>query len=197
MQISAETTQKKTILKPKHEQVVINYIENGGNKVKAYRDAGYSPNGADGASQRLFQRPDIRARIREIESETRTILAEKFNVTRDRILAERARIAFFRTDMLYHPDGTLKKPEEWGEDVAAVISSVKVREVFEFDNGKKVKVGDVVEVRTHSKTACLEALEKIEGMYEKDNEQRRPYEQLSDDELVAKVREMEKKIRVN
>lgn len=189
--------QQKTILKPKHELVVCNYVENGGNKTKAYKDAGYSPNGADGASQRLFARADVKARIKELEAETRAIIADKFNITRERIMAERARIAFFRTDMLYSADGTLKKPEEWGDDVAAVISSVKVREVFEFDNGKRKKVGDVVEVRTHSKTACLEALEKIEGMYEKDNEQKRPLEQLTDEELMARAKELAERVKAH
>jgi phage terminase small subunit len=193
--VSETTSENITLLKPKHELACRKYVTNGGNKSQAYRDAGYSAKGAGGASQRLFARPDIKARIRELEADMRGEIEVDYGVTKDRLLAERARIAFFRTDMLYNADGTLKKPAEWGENVASVISSVKVFEKYTGTGNERKKVGEVVEVRTHSKTDCLLALEKIQGMYEMDNKQRNPYADMSTDELAKQIAEKEEKLK--
>jgi phage terminase small subunit len=179
-------------LSTKHRLFCEDYALNG-NASQAYIAAGYSKSGARQSALRLLTKPYIREYVEHLLAEIRKELEEKYNVTRDRILKERARIAFFRSDMLYKPDGTLKAPNEWGEDVSAVISNVKIKEIYEGYGKERTKKGEVIEVRTHSKNDCLQALERIEGMYEADNVQRNPYSNLTDAELEAKIAAAEAK----
>jgi phage terminase small subunit len=51
---------------------------------------------------------------------------EKNGVTRERVIAELERLAFFDSGKLFNPDGTLKKVPEMDMDTRSVIQGIKI-----------------------------------------------------------------------
>ena len=181
---------KKNKLKAKWKLFADEYLIDH-NATRSYIAAGYSKIGASQSGARLLRNASISEYIKVAESAMFEKLSSKYDVTAERIMKERARIAFFKTSDLYDNDGNLINPKDWTDDVAAVISSVKVRNIQGEDGSKAVM--DVTEIKTHSKDSSLQALEKISGMYEKDNSQKareRDFEKLSDSELDKEIANM-------
>lgn len=167
-------------LNAKHERFCKEYVIDR-NATQAYIRCGYSSKGAGASGARLVKNAKVAARIAELESEVLTNLTNKHEITQERILLERARIAFFNIKELYDVKGAMKKPLAWSDDLGAVITSVKMYD------------GKISEVKICSKENSLTALEKIHGLYEKDNEQKNPFSNLSNEELEKEIEEMEKK----
>lgn len=167
-------------LSAKHERFCKEYVIDH-NATQAYIRCGYGSKSAGTSCARLLKNAKIIARIEELESEVLKKLASKHEITQERILLERARIAFFNAADIYDEVGKIKAPSDWGEDLGAVITSVKET------------LGAVTEVKLCSKENSLTALEKIHGLYEKDNEQKNPFSNLSNEELEKEIEEMEKK----
>lgn len=72
-------------LQPKQEAFAVNVVKNGGDKVKARKDAGYSM-GMSAASQgvdadTLYNHPKISLRIAELQSVADKIANEKFSIS--------------------------------------------------------------------------------------------------------------------
>jgi len=169
-----------TNLKPKHDKFCREYVIDN-NATQAYIRAGYSSSGAGQSAKKLLSNPKIAARVKFLEDEMVKKLSEKHEVTKEKILLERARIAFFKADELYDENGSIKSPKDWGDDIGAIVSGLKVTEIFEgYGKGRK-KIGQTTEVKICNKDGSLAALEKMHGMYGKDNEQQRPYQHLSEE----------------
>ncbi len=177
----------KRRLSPRQTRFCEEFILNPKNATQAYISAGYSGNGAGQSATKLLKNTNIQRYLKKLQAD----IDMKYQITRERILKERARIAFFDIRGLYHKDGTIKVPEEWDGDISAVVSSFKVKE--RKAEGEHISSSRVLEVKLHSKDSSLQALEKIEGFYEKDNSQKRPYEDLSDEELERRIAELERK----
>ena len=167
-------------LKPKYEKFCREYVIDN-NATQAYIRAGYSSSGAGQSAKKLLSNPKIATRVKFLGDEIVRKLSEKHEITQEKILLERARIAFFNAKEVYHADGTVKAPAEWSDDIGAVISGIKA-------SGK-----DTIEVKICSKDGSLAALEKMHGMYKEDNEQRNPHGKLTDDELDKQITELEEK----
>lgn len=128
------------------------------NATRAAISAGYSVDTARSIGSENLSKPDIQARIQEI----RRIDAERLNLTRERILSEYAKIAFFDIRKIYDENGTLKPMTEIPDDEAAVIGGVK-RSVTTFgdeDNGGE-KI--TLEVKVWEKTKALDSLCRMLG----------------------------------
>lgn len=162
---------EKFKLSPKRKRFCEEYVIDH-NGTQAYIRAGYSKNGAGQSAKTLLKNTEVQRYVAHLEGEITAKLAEKYLVTRERILKERARIAFFQADQMYDADGALKPPKKWGEDLAACISSVKTREIYAGGEGEKKKIGEISEIKLHTKEGSLTALEKIMGMYEEHNKQK-------------------------
>ncbi|WP_163340226.1 terminase small subunit [Desulfopila sp. IMCC35008] len=182
-----QKTGKAIKLSSKREKFCREYIIDH-NATQAYIRAGYSENGASQGSERLLRIVEVNRRIEELQAEENEKLSDKYRITRERIMRERGRIAFFDFRDLYDAGGNLKQPHEWDDDTAACVSSVKFH-VSREGNGYGNRP-EVAEVRLWNKDASLSALEKIEGMYAKDNEQLNPYRNLTREELNAKLEEI-------
>lgn len=171
-----------TLLNPKHERFA-QHLAKGKPAAEAYRLAGFADN-RSGAS-RLQHDDDIEQRVaeivalgREIEHQATVRAADKLGVTRERIMAELAKVAFgdIRKVVTWHgsqieeednPDGgdtlvirhtysnavILVSSEHINDDTAGAISSVKQNST------------GGIEVKQHDKMKALELLGKELGMF--------------------------------
>jgi phage terminase small subunit len=141
------------------------------NATKAALAAGFSAKSAHAQGIQLLKSPLIKAKLDELRAEA----ANKFQITRDRVLKEFARIAFADIREFYDENGRLKSVAELGEDAAAVLASVEVDELFAANlGGGMIQVGETKKVKLHNKLAALEALGKHLGLFEADNKQKQP-----------------------
>lgn len=136
------------------------------NATKAAIDAGYSETGAATEGWRLLRNADIQNRIEEIRKD----MGGKFNVTRERIAQELARIGFFDIRQLYTIDGSLKPLNDLTEDDVAAIGGIEVYEEMlkSDDPDEKIAIGVTKKIKVWDKTKALEALNKLMGYNEPD-----------------------------
>ncbi|HVW50821.1 MAG TPA: terminase small subunit [Trinickia sp.] len=132
----------------KQERFVAEYLLDLNAKQAAIR-AGYSAKTAEQQAYRLMANAHIQVAIAAKNAEHLT----KLDVTIDRVLKERARLAFFDPRKLFDEKGKPIPIHELDEDTAAIVAG------FEYggDGVAKVKLAD--------KNASLTALEKHLGMY--------------------------------
>ena len=125
------------------------YLSNGENKTKAAIEAGFSERSAHTQGCMLFKHPEVQALIAQHQSK----VISELDITVERILKERARLAFFNARKLFDDKGRIKRVDELDEDTAAAIAGLEVDE-----NGylKKLRLAD--------KNASLTALEKFKGL---------------------------------
>lgn len=136
------------------------------NAAKAARLAGYSPHTAREIGYENLTKPHIQQRI----SELRKVSGHNYNITRERIAQELARIAFSDTRKLYDDFGGLLPPHEWPDDIAAVISGVETSELFDGYGEDRKQVGNVKKVKTWEKTKAIAELNRMMGFYEPDKQ---------------------------
>lgn len=109
---------------PKQEAFVREYLIDL-NATQAAIRAGYSEKTAFQIGYENLTKPEIAEAIAEAQKER----AERTAITADRVLQEIARIAFFDMRKLYREDGSLKAPQEWDDDTAAVLAGLDVVEM--------------------------------------------------------------------
>ena len=121
------------------------------NATQAAIRAGYSAKTAASQGERLLRNVEVRQAV----DAGLNRLATKTGVTAERVLRERARLAFADPQKTMHEDGRMKLPHELDEDTAAAITSFKIDEL-----GR-------IEYRFAGKDPSLAALEKRLGLNEK------------------------------
>lgn len=121
------------------------------NATQAAIRAGYSAKTAASQGERLLRNVEVRQAV----DAGLNRLATKTGVSAERVLRERARLAFADPRKIMHPDGRIKLPHELDEDTAAAITSFKIDEL-----GR-------IEYRFAGKDPSLAALEKRLGLNEK------------------------------
>lgn len=129
------------------------------NATKAAKSAGYSEDTAGAIGWENLRKPEIQARIEEVRSE----MGKSFNVTRERLAQELARIAYSDLRQAFDDKGALKSPENWSDDVAAVIASVEVDELFEGFGEDRIQIGYTKKLKVWEKVKAIEALTKLMG----------------------------------
>ncbi len=134
---------------------------NGG---KAARQAGYSKASCYVIATELLRKPNIQARIQQLRDET----GRGFNITRERIAQELARISFFDIRKIHNENGGLKPIQELSDDEAAAIGGVETFEEFENFGFAKEKTGDLRKIKIWDKVKAIESLTKMMGYNEPD-----------------------------
>jgi len=130
---------------------------------EAYERAGYKRH--DGNAGRLSKNEKVRARVEEILAAS----AERAGITRERIQAELAKIAF----------GDIRKAVRWGEGVviknedgeASVVNDVALIASDKIDDDTAAAISEVsrtkdgMRLKMHDKLSALEKLGKDIGMF--------------------------------
>lgn len=145
-------------LKGKQEAFCQRYLVDF-NATQAAISSGYSEKSASAIGWELLRKPEIQARIEELRAE----MGSRFNITKERIAQELARIAFGDTRRIFNEDGSLKQPHEWDDDTAAIISSVETEELFEGRGEDKQMVGYTKKIKQWEKTKALAQLAQLMG----------------------------------
>ncbi len=150
-------------LKPRHERFVRHYLTHL-NATRAAVEAGYKTSSAQQA-WRLLHRPDVAAAVQA----GREALAERTNITAQRVLREYARLAFSDIRRMAEPapdregggDGTpalqLKPLEALSDDDAAAVQELTQRA------GTRMKIA---RIKLHDKERALAALARHLGLFE-------------------------------
>lgn len=141
------------------------FLSNGENATQAAIAAGYSAKTAGRAGNRLVK--DVRVRT-ELDKR-RTEIVANLELNTEKTLREVGRLSFSDPRKLMNEDGTIKMPHQLDADTAAAVASFK----WTVDGGIEYKFWD--------KNSALEKAVKVQGLYQKDNEQQKP-------ELVGIVR---------
>lgn len=144
------------------------YLSNGGNATDAAIQAGYSEASARRQGHRLATDVHILALLDKRRAE----VCAKLEISTERVLQERARLAFFDVRKLFDKNGQPVPIHELDDDSAAAIAGLEVVEQFEWTGDDRVFVGYLKKYKLSDKCASLTALEKHLGMYEKDNKQK-------------------------
>ena len=139
------------------------------NATQAAIRAGYSKKTAEVIGYENLRKPQITEAICKAKKK----ISQKLEITAERVLLERARLAYQNKKDLYNEDGTLKQIHELDDDTAAAIHGVKIgSRIVKDDDGNEKLETFIKSVKTYDKDKSLTALEKYLGLYEKDNEQK-------------------------
>jgi len=169
----AETYDGSTPLKSVQQEMFVAHIMRGMCQTEAYKNAGYKTGQSENAlmahSSRLVRNGKVAARL----AYKRGQLAKKMDVSAERVVLERARIAFADPAEMFDANGATLPIHEMPEDIRRAIAGVDVEELYEGRGENRKKVGEVVKPRLWNKNDALESLEKQLGLFEKDNNQKR------------------------
>jgi len=149
------------------------------NATAAYARAGYTATGsaARTAAARLLKQPAIQAAIATIRAKD----AAKFEVTRERVLEEYAKLAFVDPRKYFRDDGSLKHPTEMDEASAAALQQFEVEEEYIGDepdtdlegqphggalkrqHAKTLAVGRTAKIKWSDKKSALDSIVNLMG----------------------------------
>ena len=153
----------------RHKMFVEAYIQNGGNATEAAQVARYSAKTAYSAGCRLLKDVEIAAAIEKRQAE----LANRYELTTDRVLKECARIAYADPRKLFDAKGRVIPIKDLDDDTAATIASVEHIEEFKGRGADRELTGYTKKIKVWDKNAALEKAMKHLGLFEKDNKQNR------------------------
>ena len=156
-------------MRDSHKRFAEKYFETlNGSESALY--AGYSSKTSAEQGYQLLKREDIQQYLSELRKKE----AKKHNVTKERLIEEYAKIAFFDIRDIYNEDGNLVNIKDLDSKSAGAIASIKSFEEYETDKaGNKNLIGTNKEVRVFDKIRALQDLGKHLGLFEKDNEQKK------------------------
>lgn len=158
-------------LTPKQERFVDEYLTDL-NATQAAVRAGYSKKTAGRQAMELLNKTHIAAEI----SVRKKRIADDTGITRNRIIQEMARLAFFSIKGLVNSEGNPKPIHELSDDVAAAINGVEIT----VTGGNEDQDAHVKKYRIPDKNKALENLAKILGYMDRDNGNKDSAELLAD-----------------
>lgn len=123
----------------------------------AAKRAGYSEKTSHVIGSELLKKPEIANEIQK-QLERRS---KRTEVTQDRVLLEIARLAFNDPRKAFDENSQLLPVKQWSDDVAAAISTIKVKEEFSKEGEL---IGYLKEVRFWDKGKQIELAAKYLGM---------------------------------
>lgn len=148
-------------LTAKQLKFALAYLADPENGTAAAIAAGCPKAGAHVAASRMLRLPKVQAFL----AQKRDKMLKPLEVSTERILRERARLAFFDVRKLLGQDGKPLPVHELDDDTAAAIAGLDVEALFEGSGKERFQSGEVVKYKLADKNASLTALEKIHGMY--------------------------------
>ncbi|CAB4121924.1 Terminase small subunit [uncultured Caudovirales phage] len=149
------------MLNPKHQKFVLEYLKDL-NATQAAIRAGYSAKTSRVQGSRLLTNAAICIAI----AERQTKVMHKLDTSAERILLERARLAFYDPGKLLDDDGRPIPLSALDEDTRRAIASVKIVT----QGNTEIGLAEITEFKLADKNASLTALEKINGMYSSGDE---------------------------
>lgn len=142
-------------LTPKQAKFVAEYIIDL-NATRAYVAAGYSENGASVGASKLLANAKVAA---EVAKKTQKI-ANKLEITAEKVLQELAKLAFFDPRKFFNEDGSAKLIHELDDDTAMALAGMDVMELFEGSGDQKHAYGLMKKFKLVDKGQNLERLGK-------------------------------------
>ena len=141
-------------LNAKQERFVAEYILDL-NATRAAIAAGYSENGASVQGNRLLGNAKIASEIAKRQSK----LAQKYEITAERVLQGLASLAFFDIRKFYNSDGSLKPIPELDDETASALCGMEMEEAFEhFGKGQAKPSGLLKKIKMVDRGQNLERL---------------------------------------
>jgi phage terminase small subunit len=141
-----------TGLTPKEERFCREYVVDS-NGTHAATRAGYAKNSAHVTASQKLNIPKIKNRIAVLQGR----MAERLELSADRILQELMRQAFVDLRLLYDENGKLKLMSEWPDDAARAVNSIE-HEDRRTGSGEDAETYRVVKIKTNDKNAALKML---------------------------------------
>ncbi|HMN92222.1 MAG TPA: terminase small subunit [Hydrogenophaga sp.] len=148
-------------MSPKQEAFVREYLVDL-NATQAAIRAGYSKKTAGSIGEENLRKPEIRSAV----DAALAVVAKRVGVTAERVLRERARIAFFDPRKLLDAEGNPRALRDLDDDSAAAIAALEIVQLSSSEGAPGV-ISLVKKYRFASKDASLVALEKHLGLTEK------------------------------
>jgi phage terminase small subunit len=143
-------------LNPKQLRFVAEYLKDH-NATQAAIRAGYSAKTAYSQGQRLLKHVEVKARVGKGMGK----LMSNLEITAERVLKERARLAFFDVRKLLDATGRPLSIHQLDDDTAAAVAGIDVANIGNAEVGE----GEVLKIKMADKNASLTALEKHLGLY--------------------------------
>lgn len=140
----------------RQKRFVTHYLKDP-NATKAAIAAGYSKNTAYSIGQENLKKPEIAAAIEK----GRVKLAEKLEISAERVAREMARLAFYDPRKFFNDDGSAKSITQLDDDTAMALAGVDVVEL----TGDGAVTGHVKKFKLSDKGANLERLGRHLGMF--------------------------------
>jgi phage terminase small subunit len=105
----------------KQQRFCYEYLKDG-NAAAAAGRAGYGDQHRAAWGRSLSALPQVRAELDRLRAK----MAQKTEITLERVVEEYRRLAFADARTLHHPDGRLKGPQDWDDDTAAQIAGIEL-----------------------------------------------------------------------
>ena len=96
------------------------------NGAQAAIRAGYSPKNANDQAAQLLSIPQLKEILRRETEDT----LKKIGIHAEALLRDRARVAKCDPRRFFNPDGTVKPPQEWDDEMAGAVAGFEVVETF-------------------------------------------------------------------
>lgn len=168
---------KRTISKAKGVEMVANWLFAGKTRKEIGQELAKLGNISESGTDKWIKaaRPVVAERqaqakvIQErVDKEQAEASAKRLNLTKERLLEELGRIAYWDPRKMYTIDGGLKPVNEWGDDEAAAVGTVESFDVkTEIKEGSEtvdsVTTGTNKKVKTWDKIRAIENICKILG----------------------------------
>ncbi len=144
------------------------YIANGGNGAQAVITAGYSCKIAKRHAVTLLAMPDVK----EALEARRDKLARRYELTTESLIAELSKIVHADPRRMFAANGTILPVKDWSDDVAGMVASIEVDELFDGTGKDRTWTGYTKKVKLWDKNSAIEKAMKHLGLFAEDNKQR-------------------------
>jgi len=162
-------TRKSAIVAAERKRLFIEaYIANGGRGDLAAISAGYVAHSARRQAVRLLAMPDVREALRERQDR----LAKKHELTTESVISELSKIVHADPRRMFAANGTILPVKEWPDDVAGMVASIEVDELFDGSGRDRIWTGYTKKVKLWDKNSAIEKAMKHLGLFAEDNKQR-------------------------
>jgi phage terminase small subunit len=141
-------------LTDKQKQFCIEYLIDFNGTQAAVR-AGYSPRTAPEQSSRLLNNVKVQNFIKSKQEKLET----KADITREQVLAEYAKLAFFDIRKIFTVDGGLMPIRDIDDDSAAAIAGIESQDIKVED----MVIGKLNKVKVADKRAALDSICRVLG----------------------------------
>lgn len=144
------------------------YVANGGDGAMAARAAGYVEKHAKRTAFTLLRRPNVVKAL----SDRREKLARKYELTTESVISELSKIVHADPRRMFAEDGTILSVKDWPDDVAGMVASIEVDELFDGTGKDRTWTGYTKKVKLWDKNSAIDKAMKHLGLFAEDNKQR-------------------------